>query len=628
MGSGAGGGPLASRLARAGHSVLLLEAGDDQGESVIEKIPAFFTPASEDDNMSWDFFVRHYPNATQEARNSKATYRTPTGATYIGLNPPAGSTLKGIWYPRAATLGGCTAHNAMVTVYPHTKDWSEIQTITGDASWAPDKMRKYFVKLEQNQYLTSRTDANAKGHGFNGWLGTSQIPTSMIAGDSSSMKYLSAALTTLTGKVTNLTTEADLKNAFPLDLNSDTTNRDSTKGFYQVPEAVNKGDRAGSRDIILATVAAGYPLTVKLNTFVTKIRFSKDKVPVALGVDFLTGSALYSADPRSGSSTGIPGSVDATVEVIISAGTFNTPQILKLSGIGPAAELKSFGIPVVSDLPGVGTNLGDHYEISSIVKSNIPFHYFENCTFLSTAVDPCYNQWAAGGTDRGPYGTNLIEAAALKTSSIANGIRDQFIFSAPVAFKGYYQGYANDAIADTKHWSWAGLRSHSKNNAGTVTLTSANPLVAPKILFNFFEYGVTANNEVSNTLTNLVEAIEFGRKSYANLGTPYTNNFTEIYPGPQITTKAQLKQFVKDEAWGHHATGTAKIGSSKDVNAVLDSEFRVRGVFALRVVDASALPTTPGFFPVSSVYMIGEKASDVVLDDYLKVKLAKACFFT
>jgi len=624
VGSGAGGGPLASRLAMAGHSVLLIEAGDDQGKSVYEEIPAFFAPSSEYEAMSWDFFVRHYPNATQEARNSKATYTTPSGETYIGLTPPEGSTLKGIWYPRAATLGGCTAHNAMVHVYPHKKDWNDIQAITGDASWNADNMRKYFIKMEQNQYLTSKTDANAKGHGFDGWLGTSVMPLSMQAGDVSSMNYLSAALSTLTGKPANLTTEADLKDATPVDLNADIVNRDSTEGFYRFPEAVNKGDRAGSRDIVLATVAAGYPLTVQLNTFVTKIRFSKDKVPVALGVDFLEGSALYAADPRSGSNTGTPGSVNASVEVIISAGTFNTPQILKLSGVGPAAELKKFGIPVVSDLPGVGTNLEDHYEISSIVKSETPFHLLETCAWLSTPVDQCYEQWAARGEDRGPYATNLLEVGILKSSSIAGGERDQLIFGGPISFKGYYQGYALDAVTDTNHWTWAALRAHSKNNAGSVTLKSANPLEAPEILFNYFESGVTANNEVSNTLTALVEQIEFGRESYASLPAPY-NKFTEVYPGPEVQTRAQLEQFVKDEAWGHHASGTAKIGAANDKMAVLDSAFRVRGVSALRVVDASALPETPGFFPVASVYMIGEKAADVVLADYAKIKRSKAC---
>jgi len=510
----------------AGHSVLLLEAGDDQGGTVFEDIPAFFPAASEYVNMSWDFYIRRYPNATQEARNSKTTYTTPSGETYIGRNPPAGSTMKGIWYPRAATLGGCTAHNAMVHVYPHKKDWSSIQAITGDASWSPDNMRKYFVKSEKNQYLTSQTNANANGHGFNGWLATSQMSLSKPAADPTSMNYISAGFSTLKRKVCKLTTEADLRNiAFPVDMNANIPNRDSTDGFYQAAETINKGNRAGSRDIILATVAAGYPLTVKLNTFVTKIRFSKDPIPIALGVDFLSGNALYSADTRSGSTTGVPGSSNATVEVVISAGVFNTPQLLKLSGIGPAAELKSFGIPVISNVPGVGTNLGDHYEISTIVKSNTPFKLLGNCTFLSTAVDPCYNQWAANGADRGAYGTNLIEATVMKSSSVATGNRDQFLFGAPVSFRGYYKGYVNDAVADTNHWTWAALRGHSTNNAGTVTLKSANPLDTPNILFNLFGSGVTAQNEVSNSLTNLVEGLKFGRASYAKLGAPYGKYF-------------------------------------------------------------------------------------------------------
>jgi choline dehydrogenase len=156
VGSGAGGGPVSCRLALAGYRVLILEAGGtDEGLSY--QVPAFHGLATEDPALRWDFFVRHYADEGQQARDSK----------YV-------PDRKGILYPRAGTLGGCTAHNAMITVYPHNSDWKHIAELTGDSSWEPDRMRSYFERLEKCGYRVAPSSGeNPSRHGFSGWLATS-----------------------------------------------------------------------------------------------------------------------------------------------------------------------------------------------------------------------------------------------------------------------------------------------------------------------------------------------------------------------------------------------------------------------------------------------------------------------
>ena len=618
VGSGAGGGPLAARLAMYGKKVLLLEAGDDQGTTPQESIPAFFAASSEYVPMSWDFFVRHYPNDTREALNNKATYETPSGEEYIGLDPPEGSILKGIWYPRAGTLGGCGAHNAMVTVYPHEEDWALIELLTGDSSWNPSNMRQYFERLERNEYLTNFTDATAAGHGFDGWLGTDEMHLSLSAADPQILDMISATNKVMNGPSTpSLTNLAELENAFPFDMNTDYRDRDETQAMYRIPMAVSDGARSSPRDFLLATAGATYAngtkkyqLDIRTHAFVTKIRFSEGSEPRAVGVDFLDGESLYSADSRSGTNVGTPGSVNATYEVIISAGTFNTPQLLMLSGIGPKAELEKFDIPVVVDLPGVGVNLQDHYEISTVVKYDTEFSFISDCTFLETADDPCYIQYTTNSTEKGPYATTLLPVAALLKSSVSGGVRDTFMFGGPINFHGYFQGYTAAALADFQHWSWVALKSHEHNVAGTVTLNSSNPLATPNINFNYYDAGTTLLGVDELDIEPSVEGIEWSRQVYGNISSEY--QFTEVIPGANVTTADEIKDFIRNQAWGHHAAGTARMGATIDPTTVVDSNFRVNGVSGLRIVDASIFPQMPGFFPVVSVYMISEKAADVI----------------
>lgn len=120
-----------------------------------------------------------------------------------------------------------------------------------------------------------------------------------------------------------------------------------------------------------------YPLDVRMNCYVTKVTFDNSTIPKATGVEFLDGQYLYSASKRSkAANRGTPGSVKASREVMVSGGSYNSPQILKLSGIGPAAELQSHNITVIKDLPGVGANLQDHCKASLLYRPWCTTNYF------------------------------------------------------------------------------------------------------------------------------------------------------------------------------------------------------------------------------------------------------------
>ncbi len=718
VGAGAGGGPLACNLARApeGYRVALLEAGGDPAQLPQTyhyfnyAIPGLHARASEDPAMSWSFFVNHYADPQRQRKDSK-----------LGNQP-------GIFYPRAAAVGGCTAHHAMITVYPHHSDWQKLADLTGDPTWSPERMRALFERLEDCRYLprvTGRSSDPATRHGLAGWLPVSMPDPTLALEDAALLRLVFraflaaqgaadapgalnallkgkeetgpadqkqkvAAATKAVGHLLEVAREAGQRapatlggaiarlkapverlmeaiaqetdpfevilqdanllelfrvvhtwldpNRWPVDgvqLGGPGTPLEQWSridarrtGVYNTPASVLNGVRSAVRERILE-VQARYPDRLVLIPHALATEVLMDANKRAVGVRYLEGSNLYHASPGANRDAPLPDAKDfhelrlrPRGEVILAGGTFNTPQLLMLSGVGPADHLRAKRIEVKCDLPGVGHNLQDRYEISLVSELPEDFRILQGVTFQAPDGDDpndrALQDWLH---HRGVYATNGTVLTIIKTSRQAeNSIPDLFIFGVPGYFRGYYVGYSNDTQSEVKNgvrrenhrrFSWVILKGSTRNQAGVVELNTKDPRDPPAVNFNYFDQG-TAGWEKDRDA--LIEGIRFAQQ-VMRAAAP---NAKPLVPPPDqvnLADDAQLGDFIKNEAWGHHACGTCQIGKDDDAKAVLDGDFRVRGVENLRVVDASVFPAIPGFFIVTSVYMISEKASDVILAD-------------
>ncbi|RBP36574.1 choline dehydrogenase [Roseimicrobium gellanilyticum] len=721
VGAGAGGGPLACRLALAGKKVLLLDAGGDPAKSQsrdypdakpgeVHDTPCYYAAASEDKEMSWQFSVRHYADTKRQEEDDKYNPKH---------DDPVGTG--GVFYPRSAGLGGCTAHHAMILIRPQDRDWEHIAQLTGDASWQAAKMQPYFAKFERCQYVpfvrrvlgtltAPLTYVGRKvkqlvhpegmdcrsGHGFFGWQPTSFTALSLAIRISQSDKHLGSILegarqfitgdrSRFWGTVRQLSRIVRSRFAQRLDPNDLRTRRKNPSGPFFIPTGMDSGHdalpfkakRAGVREFILKTQRK-HPdkLHVVQGMHVLRVLFAASGqggsgAPRAVGVECMQGSYLYKASPLQPTSRGSGPlacyRTQAQGEVILCGGAFNTPQLLMLSGIGDSKALSNVpglhgikgvdgrplsrsGIqgPRFVDLPGVGRNLQDRYEIAviSTLKDGETFTTLSENKVSFVPGDPKDKARCAYQKGRDSlYATNGGTMAYMQTSGTAADSApepDLFVFGVPAAFRGFYWGWSKELLRRTKlpngetespgakpHynlWSWVILKAYTDNNAGTVRLRSASPFDTPRILFRSFDEGGTPGWR--HDLKALLRAVKQARQINAHARTDEDGEVfaTEVQPGADKhdseDVNSPLAKWIKNEAWGHHACGTCRIGSDpwrpdtrllQDKMAVLDSKFRVHGVEGLRVVDASVFPKIPGYFIAAPIFMVSEKAADVIL---------------
>jgi choline dehydrogenase len=676
VGAGAGGAPLAARLVERGYTVLVVEMGPrkppkPEGAAVENtEVPLLNNEVAEDDRHSLRYFVDHFPGGAAASLDPKV--QRPQGA------PPDD---QGIFYPRAAGVGGCTVHNAMITVCGPAEDWDEIAEATGDESWRGERMRAYFQRVERCNYARPSRWAqllarlgfgtgweNAR-HGTRGWLDTTLSDLRFVKRDRQLFRVvLGGALAALRSGIFGfgeLLRAVVFGRATPaLDPNNWETMRKRAEGVARIPCAITpSGERSGPRERLLRLTAPDVPASSRLHllTDVCVTEVKMEEMPAcdqaaagtplyrATGVYCLPRDRVYQASAGASSPANDDWRKEVVAlrcrrEVILCGGTFNTPQLLMLSGIGRECELRPLVKEFRVNLPGVGENLQDRYEVPVTAKITDRFRSLDGIGLSSRFADPQLRRWIHANSpsafDRGLYATNGSLIGFFIRSDREDASPDLFVAALAGHFEGYRPCWSKPgalagigdnvpaeqvAAAPHRALTWLILKARTRQHGGRVRLRDANPFRRPEVCFNSFPLAADSSLERSAPggpfpaaadpdLEALYQGVLFVQK-ILKIGQAHGTIDRQELPRCDDLFGGNVRKWIKHVAWGHHACGTCRIGRSGDAMAVLDSRFRVRGVRGLRVADASVFPRIPGFFIVANIYMIAEKAADMISED-------------
>jgi len=344
------------------------------------------------------------------------------------------------------------------------------------------------------------------------------------------------------------------------------------EGFFTCDRAIRRGERVSTATAYLEPIAARGNLQILTGALVHRILIDRDR---AIGVEYLREGRLSRAYARH--------------EVILSAGTIRSPQLLMLSGIGPGDHLRATGIPVIADLPAVGADLEDHIEAQLTFRSRAPVshsRYMRHDRRLAAGL-----RWL---TLRDGIGaTTGFEVGALWRSSRSIGHPDMQIYLYPALLDG--------ALPDRRaHGFGLGMDLNRCRSRGTVRLGSADPQAMPRI--------DPAYLSDAEDMTLMIEAVEKARTIVAGRAFDSIRG-EELAPGPQAKSREAIATWIRETLIGNwHLTGSCRMGMGMD--STTDTEGRVHGIASLRVVDASIMPRVVNANPAGTVMMMAEKISD------------------
>lgn len=458
------------------------------------------------------------------------------------------------FWPRGKGLGGSSSVNAMIYARGHQADFDHWAAL-GNQGWSYDEVLPWFKHSERQQ---------RGADGYHGASGTMDV-VDTNAHFPASKAFVAAA------EQAGFQRNNDFNGA-----------EQEGVGFFQVTQTP-QGRRANSAHSFLEDAAKRPNLTIITHAHVTKVLFSGQR---AVGVEFARGSSRHAAaaSPRE--------ELSASREIILSAGVINSPQILKLSGVGPQEELDLHDIPVVHHLPGVGENLQDHPDV--IIR--------------------CLDS----------TGTSLTTGLKLNTMKFFYRMLTQknFIFT-PTDSGGFIRSSPSEPIPDLQlqfaavrmlpHGSGlttsmrAGFVLHvchlRPDSRGQVLLKNNDPFDAPLIKANYFAQ--------EKELDALVKGVRLCRDILAQPAMAAFHGGEES-PGPNVQSDEELKGWIRNHVETvYHTAGSCKMGN--DPMAVVDNELKVYGVKGLRVIDSSIMPTITGSNIHAPTVMIAEKGADYIL---------------
>ena len=473
----------------------------------------------------------------------------PRFSKQFAVEPQPETGNRRIVWPRGRVLGGSSAINGLIYIRGQRADFDDWER-AGAPGWGYDAVLPFFKQSE-------RYDAGETAyHGASGELGVSDLRNDH--------PYCAAWLAA--GAQAGHPASSDFNGA-----------QDEGLGAYQL--TLRGHWRCDAAMAFLAPARSRPNLTVMTGVHVTRVLLGQGR---AVGVQWSQDGQLHSAR--------------ADAEVILAAGALQSPQVLQLSGIGPADALRAQGIDVHVDAPEVGANLQDHYQARVIVKLRQKMSLNDQVR-SPLGLARMGAQWLL--QQRGPLTVGAGQVGGMVRTAVAKDARADVLFNVmPLSVDK-----PGDALHRFSGFSASAAQCRPESR-GSVALRSADPLAPPRIVSNY----LTAPHDVRV----LVEGLKMLREIYAQPAFRELTTGEEYLPGNALRSDAELERFAREQGGTvFHPVGTCRMGS--DARAVVDPALRVRGVDGLRVIDASVMPTMTSANTNAAAIMIGEKGADLVL---------------